>query len=190
MNKVLRLLTLSDLFILSGFGLIQPIFAIFVIQQIPGATITAVGISTAIQLFTCGIFQIIIGKWADEEKGNKRELTGLVIGSILISFVPLGYIIAKSLAVLFFIQFLYGLGQAFWYPSWRVIFSRYADRNKEGYEWATYSTVVSFGAAGAAALGGFFVEQFSFATIFIIVSIASFIGSTFLIQIFNREFAK
>lgn len=187
MNKVLRLLVLSDLFILSGFGLIQPIFAIFVIRQIPGATITAIGIAATVQLFTRAVFQIIIGKWADDERGNKRELYALVAGSIIISVVPLGFIFASSLSILYLVQFVHGLGQALWYPSWRVIFTRYADNRRAGYEWGLYDTVTSFGVATAAALGGYFTEQFSFTPLFIAVSAASFIGSLFLVHIFQQE---
>ncbi|HLD61261.1 MAG TPA: MFS transporter [Patescibacteria group bacterium] len=189
MNKVLRTLVLSDLFILSSFGLIQPIFAVFVLKIIPGATVSSVGLAIAIQLFTKALLQIIVGKWSDEEKGNCRELYTLIIGSLIISVVPLGYIFASSLAALYLIQFLYGMGQALSYPSWRVMFTRYTDRNRAGYEWGVYDTVVSFGTAAAAAIGAYLVEQYSFTHLFVFVAIMSFVGTTFLTHIFQQEFS-
>ncbi len=189
MNKVLRTLVLSDLFILSSFGLIQPIFAVFILKNIPGATLTAVGIAATIELFTKAVFQIIVGKWTDEEKGNCRELYTLLAGSLLISVVPLGYAFVRTTAMLYFLQFLIGLGQALSYPSWRVLFTRYTSRDRTGYEWGLYDTVVGLGAAAAAAIGAYVAEQYSFAYLFVFVSAMSFIGAGFLTHIFRQEFS-
>ncbi len=52
MNKILKILLLSDLFILSGFGFIAPIFAIFLKDNLTGGSIMAAGIAQAIFLFT------------------------------------------------------------------------------------------------------------------------------------------
>ncbi len=178
----------SDLFIMSSFGLIQPIFAIFMIKQIGGATTTAVGVAVAIQLFTKSILQIMVAKWADDEKGNCRELYTLIVGSIIVSIVPLGYVLATSIAHIYLIQFLYGVGQALSFPSWRVIFTSYVSGDKAGYEWGTYDTVVSLGTAAAATLGGYFADTFSFRYLFAFVSVMSFFGTAFLTRIFQQEF--
>jgi predicted Kef-type K+ transport protein len=77
MHKVLRTLIVSDIFIVGSFGLLQPIFAVFVIQGIEGATLTSVGMALTIQMFTKAAFQILVGKWDDEGEGNKRELETL-----------------------------------------------------------------------------------------------------------------
>lgn len=189
MNKVLKNLVLSDLFILSSFGLVQPLFAVFIISSIRGATISAVGIAITIQLFTKAVFQIAIAKWADEERGNCRELYTLVAGSLMISFVPLGYAMANTLAHIYLTQFFYGLGQALSFPSWRVLFTRYTDHDHQGFEWGVYDTIVSLGVAASAALGGYLAEVYSFRWLFVVVATFSFVGSMFLIHIFRQEFS-
>lgn len=189
MNKILRTLILSDLFILSSFGLINPILAIFFVKEIEGATIASIGIAVTIQLFIRALLQIFIGKWADCEKGNCRELHALFLGSVLISLVPLGFVVSKTMLHIYLIQLIYGVGCALSYPSWRVIFTRYTDSDKMGYEWSVYDTIVSLGIASSAAIGGFLAEEYSFQFLFILVSIFSFIGTSFLVYIFKQEFS-
>lgn len=188
MNKPLRALIISDLFIMSSFGLVQPIFSIYILNQIAGATIAAAGMAITIQMFTKALLQIIVGKWTDNEKGNCRELYAMLAGSLLISAVPLGYLICKDITDLYIIQVLYGLGQALAYPSWKVLFNRYINQDKAGYEFSIYDTVIGFGVAAAAAIGGYFAEIYSFTPLFIAVSILSFLGTLFLTYIFKHEF--
>lgn len=189
MNKILRLLTISDLFIVGSFGLIQPILAIFLTQNIHGASVSAIGLAVTIQLFTKAVFQIMIARWADCERGNCRELHALVVGSIIISIVPLMYAFVGTMWFVYIIQLLYGFGNALSYPSWRVMFSRYVNQDKAGYEWSVYDTVISLGTAATAAIGGLLAEQFSFRILFVIVSLLSFIGTMFIVMIFKQEFS-
>lgn len=190
MHKVLRVLILSDLFIIGSFGLVQPVFAVYMLQNISGTSITAIGIATTIQLVTKAIFQIIVARWTDKEAGNRRELWTLLIGSILMSLVSFGYIWAKDLVFLYSLQFLYGFGAALAFPGWVVIYSRYIRVEKAGYEWSVYSTIVSLGTATAAAVGAYMAEIFSFNYLFIGIGVSSLVGSALIIYIFKHEFAK
>lgn len=188
MHKILRSLILSDLFLLGSFGLIGPIFAVFMLQDIAGATITAIGVAAAIQLITKSVLQILVGRWTDAEEGNKRELFTLFIGSIIMSLVPFGYIFSTTLAHIYILQLIYGVGLALVYPGWIVIFMRYTRDEKAGYEWSVYNTVVSLGMAAAAFLGGYFAEAFSFSHVFVAVGLLSFVGAGFIVTIFEHEF--
>lgn len=190
MHKVLRILILSDLFIIGSFGLVQPIFAVYMIQNVVGISLTAIGIATTIQLVTKAIMQIIVAKWTDEEPGNRRELATLLIGSVLMSLVSFGYIWVHNLSMLYVLQFLYGLGGALAFPGWVVIYSRYIRAEKAGYEWSVYSTIVSLGTATAAAIGGYMAEAYSFTHLFVVIGTLSLIGSSFISYIFKQEFTK
>lgn len=188
MHKIIRSLVVSDLFILSSYGLIQPIFSIFILRNVVDATITGVGVALTIELFTRAVFQIVIAKWADEERGNCRELYTLLLGSLLISIVPVGYLLSRTMLMVYFAQFVHGLGQALSYPSWRVLFTRYIRQDQAGYEWGIYDTVTSLGIAGAATIGAYFADTYSFTYLFVIVSVLSFLGTGFIVHIFNHEF--
>ena len=132
MHKVLRILILSDLFIVGSFGLVQPIFAIYMLQNVAGTTITDIGVAVTIQLVTKAIVQILVAKWTDKEPGNRRELWTLFVGSILMSLVSFSYIWANNLPILFTLQFLYGFGAALAFPGWVVIYTRYLRAEKAG----------------------------------------------------------
>ncbi len=190
MHKILRSLILSDFFILSSFGLVQPIFALFIMNNITGATVTAVGVAVTIQLVVKAVFQIIVGKWADEGDGNRRDLIALIAGSVLQSCVPLGYLFLHNLAEIYVLQVIYGLGLALAYPGWMVIFTRYIRSDKAGYEWGVYNTTISLGTAVAAALGAYLADIYSFNVLFVIVSILSFVGTGFIVHIFIHDFVR
>ena len=190
MHKVLRILILSDLFIIGSFGLVQPIFAVYMIQNITGISLTAIGIAVTIQLVTKAVVQIVVAKWTDEEPGNRRELGTLFVGSVLMSLVSFGYIWAKSIPFLYGLQFLYGLGGALAFPGWVVIYTRYIRAEKAGYEWSVYSTIVSLGTAAAASIGAYMAEAFSFNSLFVIIGTLSLIGSSFISYIFKHEFTR
>ena len=188
MNVVLRALILSDLFLYGGFGLIQPIFAVFMLQEITGSSVMAIGVATTIQLVTKSILQLGIAKWTDAEPGNRRELLTLFAGSLIMSVVPFAYLWATALHHVFILQFVYGLGTALAYPGWIVIFARYTDDSKRGYEYSVYNTTIGLGVAAAAVLGGYFVQTYSFQHLFVLIGILSVIGAMFILTIFKKEF--
>lgn len=190
MHKILRALIISDLFLLGGFALIQPIFAIFMLQGITGATITAVGIATAVQLLTKGFLQIFIAKWTDAEPGNRRELLTLFIGSIIMSVVPFILVFSTALWHVYLLLFAYGLGGALGFPGWTVIFLSYSRKEKAGYEWSIYNTVISFGMALAAVLGAYLADFYSFRLLFFIVGILSLLGTFIIVYIFKHEYTR
>lgn len=190
MHKVLRALISSDLFLLGGFGLIQPVFAVFMLEDIGGATLTAAGIATAIQLVTKGIMQIVVSKWTDGDEGNRRELVSLFAGSVIMSVVPFFLAHASTLAHIYILQFCYGLGAAVAYPGWMVIYSRYARQEHAGYEWSIYSTVISFAMAATAAIGAYLADFYSFKTLFYVVGLFSIVGTLFIFYIFKTEFTR
>lgn len=188
MHRVLRLLTVYDLFMLGGMGLVQPIFAVFLLSEVNGSTVIAVGIATTIQLVTKALFQIFVGRWTDVDRGNNRELVALLIGSVFMSLVPFGYALSGELWQIYAMQFLYGLGFALVYPAWMVIFTRYSRKDKAGYEWGTYNTVVSLGTAMTAALGASLAHYFSFQVLFLVFGGMSVVGTSLIIGIFKSEF--
>ena len=189
-NEVIRILTISDLFVLSGFGLIAPIFAIYLTDNIHGGNIEVAGIAATIFLLTRSLGQLPAAYIVDKIKGEKDDYWALIIGSMITSLVPLLYIIAKTPAHIYIIQLIYGLSQALTFPSWLAIFTRHIDKQKEGFEWGVYYTVTDLGGAAVAAIGGVVAQSFGFKPLFLAVSILSFIGSIWLIYIRKYMFTS
>ncbi|HMB66165.1 MAG TPA: MFS transporter, partial [Patescibacteria group bacterium] len=67
-----------------------------------------------------------------------------------------------------------------------AIFTRHIDKEHEGVEWGVYRTMIDFGCAVAASLGGLLAYRFGFEPLFIVISIVSFMGALFLLLIYNE----
>lgn len=179
MKKGLKLLILSDLLIIMSFGLISPILAIFIKDGLTGGNAFSAGISTSVVLLVKSLLEIPFGKVEDHHSKKKF----LIIGTFIISFVPLGYFFVNHVYQMYFVQFIYGIGAAMAFPAFGALFLRYLDRGKAAYEWSVYGTVVGLGTAITAFLGGFVAQKFSFDTLFLVTSIVSILGTFVLFKI-------
>jgi len=185
-NKVIKYLTFSDLLILSGFGLISPIFAIFIINNVNGSNLQVVGIAETIFLLAKGLVQIPTAKIIDKTKGEKDDFGVLFVGSILFSLIPLLYLSMSSPYHLYFIQLLYGVASGITLPAWYAIFTRHVDYGHAGLEWGIYRTLSDLGGALAAALGGFLAYRFGFNLLFIAITFISLTGTLLILPIYKN----
>lgn len=179
MKKGLKLLILSDLLIIMSFGLVTPILAIFIKDGLTGGNAFAAGISISVALIVKSLLEIPFGKIEDHHS-KKRYL---LMGTFIISFVPLGYFFINHVYQLYMVQFVYGVGAAMAFPAFGALFLRYLNRGKEAYEWSVYGTIVGLGSAITAFLGGLVVQKFNFDTLFLVTFIVSFIGACVLFAI-------
>lgn len=179
MNKKLLLLILSDVLILSSFGLIAPIFAVFINENLVGGSIVSAGLATTIFLVVKSSVQLPLSKYFIDKE--KHKLRFLLMGTVLIIFVPFMYILAENVYMIFIAQVIYGLGAALAYPSWFSLFTIYMDKRHRGFEYALWSTGVGIGSAIAAYLGAQTVSSFGFNTLFALVGGVAFLGFLLLI---------
>ncbi len=180
MNKTLKLLMISDVFVFSGFGLISPILAIFIKENLIDGTILAAGIASAIFLITHAVLQIIFSY----KFNPKDRLWMLLLGTAIIAVVPFGYIFSTRIWHLYLIQFAYGVGAGFAYPSWSSLFTTNLEKGKRGFQWSVYSSSVGIGTAITAAAGALFAEKTSFELVFILTGALAIIG---LLVLFGLE---
>ncbi|MEK9170913.1 MAG: MFS transporter, partial [Patescibacteria group bacterium] len=124
-NKVVRVLVLGDIMFFSAFGLIGPIFAVFVINQIVGATIVTAGFAATISLLARALLQMPIARYIDRHKGEKDDFVFMVAGSTLISVVPFAYLLVVVPWHLYLAQIVLGIGGALANPGWFAIFTRH-----------------------------------------------------------------
>ncbi len=82
------MLLLSDVFIITGFGLIDPILAIFIKDSLVGGEIYAAGIASTIFLLTKSLVQLPFSRYVDS---HNRKALWLIIGSLCIATVPFVY---------------------------------------------------------------------------------------------------
>jgi len=185
-NKIIQFLTYSDILMMSGWGLVSPILAVFVADQIVGGDVKLVGLSTTVYFIVKCFLQIPVAKWIDGGKGERDDFWVMITGSLLISLSAFLFMWAKLPWHVYAIQVVNGLGGALSYPSWLAIFTRHIDKNKEAFEWSFYFTTVDLGAALAAGLGGFLAVSIGYKFLFCLVGIVSLLGTFFLVGIMDK----
>ncbi|MEM4318279.1 MAG: MFS transporter [Candidatus Pacearchaeota archaeon] len=172
MKTIVKLLILSDFFIFTGLGLISPIIAIFIKENLVGGSIHAAGIASMIFIFIRSILQPVFAYIAQP----KHRLSMLIGGTSLILLVPIIYFFSSNVIHFYIASIIYGIGAAIAYPPWLSYFTRNLTKGAEGFEWSVYYSVEGVGSAIAALIGGYAVEKIGFYSVFIIVAIMLFFG--------------
>ena len=185
MNKTVKLLMLSDVFIYSGLGLISPIMAIF-ISGIKGGSISSVGIASAIYLITRSIFQIFLSRVFNP----KDRLWMLKLGTLLTILVPIGYILSTNVIHIYLTQLLYGVAAGFAFPSWYSLFVCNLEKGKQGSQLSVYSASVSICMAIAAYLGALLVQSYNFKLVFVLTGLIALFGFLILFGLEKKVLKK
>lgn len=186
-NKIIRYLVLSDLIFYTGWGLISPIFAIFILDSIIGGTAFVVGLAAGINLITRSVLRIPFGMYAD--KSQKISYYLMFYGLLISALVPIGYIYSIVPGHLYILQGILGAGLAMSTAGWTCLYSRRMDRGKESTEWGIDAVAVGIGPGIAAISGGLALTYFSFKEVFIGVTIFGLIG-TFALLVIKKDILK
>lgn len=184
-NNVIRFLTISDILMLSGWGFVNPIFAVFITDQIQGGNVEAAGLAITIFLLSKSIAQVPIAWIIDRKKGEIDDFWIMIAGSLMIALSAFLYIPAKKVSDIYLIQVFSGIGTALSVPSWLATFTRHVDQHKEGFEWSIYHTMTDLGGALAAGLGGVIANYLGFRPLFFLVGLLSFLGTAFLFAFYG-----
>lgn len=188
-NKVIKTLILSDIFILSGFGLISPILSVFFTDQIRGGGLGVAGLASTVYLVTKSALTLPIARYLDRKKGEEDDFAAMFWGSVLTSLVPFSYLVITTPIQVYAVQMIYGVGQALSYPSWLAIFTRHITKHKTGVSWGLYFTLTDVCGALTAGIGGALAAHFGFAPLFVLVGMVSLVGSSVLL-LFYKELRK
>ena len=184
-NNLIKILTFSDVLIVSGWGLVNPLFAVFLTQQIKGGNLELVGLSTAVYCILRSVLQLPFARLIDSVKGEIDDFILMAAGSAIMSLVPFLYFFATTNIHILLLQGLLGVSSAMVSPGWLAIFTRHIDSHIEAEEWGLYNAMVGLGGALTSALGGFAAERLGFRPLFLIVGIVSAFGTSFLYFVYQ-----
>lgn len=184
MNRTIKLLLFSDIFLTTGFGLIDPILAIFIKENLIGGTILSVGIASTLFLAVKSTIQLPFSKYVDT---HKDKVLWLIIGSALITTVPFIYIFAKHIRMIYLAQIISGIGSGLAYPTWLGLWSRHLDKDHESYEWSLYSTITGLGVAVTAVAGAVIAQYIGFIYTFMAVGAMSVISCLILLNLEKKS---
>ncbi len=187
MNRTMKLLMLSDIFVLTGFGLIQPILAIFINNGVTGGTVFTAGLASALFMLTKSLVQLPFGKYID---GRARKMRWLMIGTLLMALVPIIYLTAHSIYQVYLAEVIYGIGSGLAYPTWLGLWSANLDKGKESFQWSIYSTSTGIGTAATGAAGAAISTLAGFTATFLLAGLLCLLGCAALFVLENRSARK
>lgn len=179
-NRIVKFLILSDIIFLGGWSMVQPIFSVFVIKNIPGSTLIVIGAITALYWLVKSLLQIPVANYLDNHDGEKDDFYALLISLTLAAVAAFMLAMTTSLWQLFFAQFIYAVAMGFYVPSWAGIFSRHLDKKRFSFDWSLDSTVVGITSFIAALLSGILAEKFGFSSVFFLAGVLSLMSAVML----------
>jgi len=180
MNRTMKLLMLSDIFVLTGFGLIQPILAIFINEGVAGGTVLTAGLASTIFLLTKSLVQLPFGKYIDS---HSKKMRWLILGTLLMASVPILYITADSIYKVYLAELIYGLGSGLAYPTWLGLWSRNLNQGQESFQWSVYSTSTGIGTAATGTIGAALASIAGFTAIFVMAGLLCILGCMTLLML-------
>ncbi len=173
----------SDLALLFGWGLVTPILAIFIVQNIKGGNAQVAGTAIGIYWLFKSVLQVPLANWLDENDGETDDYYALIMGTLLASLAPLGFIFATLPWHMYALQGVHALGMALAIPSWAAIFTRHIKPGKEALSWSLDSSALGVGTGVAGIVGGSLVEIVGFDVLFLGVSLLGVVATLILLLI-------
>lgn len=176
-NQVVKNLVFVDLVFHSALGLVGPIFAIFVADEIVGGNAKVVGFAVGIYWVVKSLLQVPLARWLDKNHGEMDDFLFMVVGFVIASLATVFFAFVKLPWHIYILQTVKAIAMAMMIPAWCGIFTRHIDKGREAFNWSLDSTAVGLGAGITGALGGLYVVHFSFQSLFILAGAISFVGA-------------
>lgn len=173
-NQLIIKLIFVSFFVNAGWGLIAPIYAIFVTEQIRGGSLEMVGLAVGAYWIIKSLIQPFLAYKMDVVKGEHDDMIFLLKGTIISTLVPLFYIFAFEIWHIFLLEAVRGIGFAMVQPTLSGIFTRHVDKNWEAYAWSLHSTGIGFAFGFSAIFGGVIASFLGFPFLFVLIAFVNF----------------
>ncbi len=180
-GKLVKYFVLSDFFLLAGWGFLDPIFAVFVVQKLPGGNLVTVGIMAAIYWITKSALQVPIANYLDKTAGEKDDFVALIGGLILAGISAMAFALAKTVWEAYLIQAVHAIAFAFYSASWPAIFSRHLDKDRFAFDWSLDSVSIGVASGITGLLGGIVASAWGYTAVFIMTGVLSFVAAFVLL---------
>jgi len=173
-NRQNKYLIISNLSFYGTFGLLFPIFPIFLREKIPGMNIQNIATTIAIFLFFKALFTWIFTQYLYQKNTKKRALLKNILGSILFTIATWLYTQASNIESIFFIQIIFSISFALTIPSWNYLIETSVKKQYILSFYKLHATSLTLILASMSIIGGFIAYNFNFQTLFYTMTILSF----------------
>lgn len=184
-NKVVKFMVFSDLLLFVGWGFISPIFSIFVLEKIEGATLLTVGISSAVYWVARAVVQPFVAQKLDKRKGEKDDYFTLLVSLVCTGLAAFWIASIKQENMLYIAQIFHGASLGVYSVAWPAIFTRHMDKGKVAFDWSLDRGSIGLAVAAASIAGAQVAEVMGFEMVFVLAGIGS-IASAFILMIIPK----
>ncbi|HRY63378.1 MAG TPA: MFS transporter [Patescibacteria group bacterium] len=176
LNGPLRILLVVSGFFTFAFGMLTPIYALFV--EGIGEDITVVADSWAVFSLVAGLLTFVVGKW--ENKIKETEL-GIVFSQFILGFAYILFFLTDGILMLYAAMACLGAGMALYWPAFHSTYGKHTTRREAAWQWSLYDGLSYLLPALAAVVGGAVVEAYGFGSMFIVMAVLSFVCGLFVL---------
>ncbi|MBW2997057.1 MFS transporter [Candidatus Woesearchaeota archaeon] len=171
MNKIIRMLLLTDACFIFAAGLFGPIYAIFVANI--GGDLLDAGWAWGAFMLAAGVVVYVLSRWENRFKHYEQLIIG---GYAVRSLAIFGYLFVSNPLSLIVVQVVLGLGEAFTLPAYDALFTRSIDKGQEASQWGDWEAMDYIVTAFSAIIGGAIATAFGFKILFISMFGVSLVG--------------
>jgi|SRR3989344_2461247 len=170
LNGSLRILIATNAIFVFTMGLFLPFYAVFV-QKI-GGNIAFAGLSWGLFQIVCGLLTFWM---ADMQIHIKEQELILVLSYFLRGIVFASYAFMSSWQQLLITQVLWGVAAALSAPVFDGTYAKHTSDELSVLQWGSWEGIAAIAAGLAALVGGVLIESFGFTSIFVSMSVISFL---------------
>jgi predicted MFS family arabinose efflux permease len=182
-NRVVKFMVLSDLLLFVGWGFVSPIFAVFVLEDIAGATLVTAGIAGGIYWFFRAIVQPFVAKALDAREGEKDDFFVLVGSLLALGVISFWLALVETTANLYVAQAFHGVVLGAYNVAWPAIFTRHMDKGKVAFDWSLDRGSIGLAVAIASIAGAKVAEVLGFDMVFVFAGLASIASAMVLLAV-------
>lgn len=189
-GRVIKHFILADLFLLAGWGLVQPVFSVYVLEKVEGATLVTVGSAAAIYWILKSILQLPVANFLDKTEGENDDYRALVLSLLLGAVAAFSFILISQPWHLYLVEMFHAIAFALYVPAWSAIFSRHVDKDRVSFDWSLDSTVAGLSAGVSGFFGGVIASWLGFSGVFILAAALSLVSAFVLFMMPEMVFPK
>lgn len=181
-SRIVKIFIMTDFVLLAGWGLIEPVFSIFIIEHIAGATLVTVGFSAAIYWITKSIMQIPIANFLDRIRNEKVAFLAVIAGLTLGGITAFLFMLIREPWQLYLLQFVHSVAFGLYIPAWSGLFAKHLDKDHFSLDFSLDSTAVGIAAGISGMVGGILANWFGFPIVFIFAGLLTFVAAGVLLS--------
>ncbi len=182
-GKFIRRFIMADMLLFGGWGLIDPLFSVFLVNKIAGATLVTVGILAAIHWFLKSSIQIPIATFLDKSDGERADFYALLASLVIVGAAAFLLTSATRVWHVYLIQVLKAIGFGLYVPAWSSLFSHHLDKGHYSLDWSLDSTAVGYAMGVTGLLGGILVTWLGYNVLFVAVGILCFLAAALFLTL-------